>query len=129
MDLNNVIDILGFRDIGNPISITPYNTIIKNIDLYEGEINEDIIQMPVLLNKNNYILMMLNNLNIINNLNNNLNFFIKILPDGKNTKIYPNKIIFNEEQELSLIDIKYIDYKGRMINFGNHDHSFILMFE
>jgi hypothetical protein len=129
MDFDDSINILGFRNIGKPGSITKYDHIINNTDLYESETNsKELIFPPIKFNKQEYILMLLNNYNNINTLRTNITFFTKIIPKEENTIIVPNKIIFNEPQELSFLDIQFIDSEGRLINFGNRDHSFILSF-
>lgn len=125
MDFSNSIDILGFRNIGLPGSITEYGKVINNNDLYEGEYCKDIICPQIKFNNEGYILMLLNNFNNINTVNTNINFFTKIIPNNHKTLIVPNKIILDTEQEISCLDIKFINNNGDVIYFED-DHSIIL---
>jgi len=136
---NTLGNVLGFKNVGDANAITPYSTIISNLNSYilYTNLNQvgNINTSPQLLNfagNNMYILMYLNNYeNIINNSNQPI-AFAKILLTGN-----PGDVLFNTfinyplefDFPISTLNelIIYFTYPdGTLVDFRNIDHSFTL---
>ena len=134
-------DILGFKNVGNIYSITPFNKTISNFDNYivDNKLNSigDIIQTNNLINlsgQNTYFLMYLNNIEFINNIN-IPTAFAKILLSGNqgdylfNTFVRQSSDIYSQSfpiPEITRLDISYLFPDGTMPDFRNINHSFTL---
>jgi hypothetical protein len=142
---------LGFRLVGQDISITPYNTVISNTDAYENEvITQDTDGTYYVSDKNgnrnflssnslkldgiNYLMMTVRGLNNIINISSAKNissYFAKINLRGlPGTMIYddylcPN-MVFYEPIQLSKLDIAFYTPSGELYDFYGIDHNFTI---
>ena len=136
---NTLGNVLGFKNVGESNAITPYSTLISNLNSYieytnlnqVGNINTSH-QLLNFAGNNMYILMYLNNYeNIINNSNQPI-AFAKILLSGN-----PGDVLFNTfinyplefDFPISTLNelIIYFTYpNGTLVDFRNIDHSFTL---
>jgi len=126
-------DILGFRNCSDPMSITPYSTIITNDDKYINELDIDpsgnniyIKRNKLILNSiNDYLIMSCHELN--QNQNININMFQRIILNKNKNNVKYNKIIYREPiRELKTLNFKYYTPNGNLIEFNNYEHSFII---
>lgn len=135
-------DVIGFKNVGNLSSITPFNSIISNKDPYIYSNNLDQVGNIIdysskfinLTGKYNYFLMYLNDIEYIYN-NTLPSSFAKILLSGNpgdilfNTFVkYPTELYSNvfPINTLSELTIKYLYPDGNEINFRNIEHSFTI---
>jgi len=132
--------ILGFKNIGENNSITPYNFTISNIDNYEnytnydsvGNINNNIYDININLNGDNYILLSIPLFKNSININNISNIFAKLFLIGPpNTVIYDSYVQISnflpiKESSLSELELYFYDKDGYLYNFNNIDHSLTL---
>jgi len=134
-------DILGFKNVGNIYSITPFNKTISNFDNYivDNNLNSigDIYKSTNLINlsgQNTYFLMYLNNIEFINNIN-IPTAFAKILLSGNqgdylfNTFVRHSNDIYSQSfpiSEITRLDISYLFPDGTTPDFRNINHSFTL---
>lgn len=131
--------ILGFKNVGQPNAITDYKTIISNFDSYLNDTNlntvGNLVETPLLLNftgNNNYYLLYLNDFELINNSNNQLPSFAKILLSGTFSDILYNTFVnFPIEFDFPISTLNEIKIKitygdGSLPDFRNIDHSFTL---
>ncbi len=130
--------ILGFRNVGNSESITNYSNIISNNDLYNLEPSIDetgsitVKNNPLNFAGDNYILLVCQQINTLNNTGQNKNVFAKILlsdSPGKilfNTFVSASKIYNNPLPQLSRFDFEFYSPDGTLFDFNNFDHSFTL---
>ncbi len=136
---NTLGNVLGFKNVGEINAITPYSTIISNLNSYILYTNLNQVgnkntshQLLNFAGNNMYILMYLNNYeNIINN-SNQPTAFAKILLSGNpgdvlfNTFInYPLEFDFPISTLNELI-ISFTYPNGSLVDFRNIDHSFTL---
>lgn len=141
-------DILGFRNIGDSLSITPYKTIITNNIIYENESINTIISSNKLINTLNQTILNINNnikLNTpeyliigckeIQNVKNNgfiKDYFYKIhLPGNNNEYVYDtyvdNPIFYNQVlHQLRHLSLVFYTPTGELYNFNRCEHSFVL---
>lgn len=130
-------DILGFRNSGENTSITKYNYIIKNSDIYENELIYDVNGTPkeiknnaIKLYKFNYFMMECNVHNKLSNSNTKNYFFTKF-------RITEDNIISNESLNngiylyepiyvLNELSFKFYNPDKTLVDFKNIDHSFVL---
>ena len=127
---NTLGNILGFRQTGNPDSITQYNTTITNASLYEQDFNIDIsgssLNGTINLSGENYILM---TCPIIDNID---GIFAKLLLAGD-----PGSILFNQYiqlgsqlktkiSSLSEFEVSFTDPQGLLYEFNGLEHSYTL---
>jgi hypothetical protein len=130
-------NILGFKNIGDINSITPYNFDISNIDNYENSTNYNSIgniinnkyDLNINLNGDNYILLSIplfkNSINI-GNIN---NLFAKLFLIGPpNTVIYDSYVQISDylpikESSLNELELYFYDKDGYLYNFNNMEHS------
>ncbi len=142
---------LGFRDVGQPTSITPYQPIITNNIIYEQEdlqnIIEELTQKTVnvaditssivdihnalSINGLSYFVIQCNELNNIENLGYIKNFFYKINLNGDTDYIYDtyvdSPIFYNEPiKRLSQLTLNFYTPTGELYDFNGRDHSFVL---
>jgi hypothetical protein len=125
--------VLGFRNPGDPNSITPFRTIISNMDPYEFELNHNN-QTSLNLTGDNYVLMVANPLVTLNSVTPTKAAFAKIQLVFEEV---PRKILYNtfvpttqlyEDQirELSELEIKFYTPDGYLYDFNGLDHSFTI---
>jgi hypothetical protein len=132
-------DVLGFKNVGEDNAITPYNTIVSNLNSYIESTNLNQVgnidisrRLLNLTGSNFYILMYINNYECIINNSNQETAFAKILLTGS-----PGDILFNTfinyplefdfpVSTLTEISIKFTYPDGKLVDFRNIDHSFTL---
>jgi hypothetical protein len=141
--IDTIGDILGFKNVGDPYSITDFNYIVTNNDLYINSLNVDQVGNIInyssgfinLAGSYNYILMYLNDIEYIYNTNKLESSFAKILLSG-----FPGDILFNTYIKqpknlhatiypisiLTNLTIKFLYPDGSNVNFRNMNHSFTL---
>lgn len=131
--------VLGFRDPGDPSSITPFARTISNKDPYEFEQSTNAFGETIVIENNalkmageNYIVMVAEPLETFNSISNVKNAFAKILLCD-----LPGRILFNTFvptvhhfkdplHELSELEIKFLSPDGSLFDFNGCDHSFTL---
>jgi hypothetical protein len=132
-------NVIGFKNVGQPNAITPYNSTISNFDAYlnDTKLNTvgNVVNSTLLLNftgTNNYYLLYLNDFELVNNNSNQLPAFAKILLSGSpgdilyNTFInYPLEFDF-PISTLNELKIKISYGDGTLPDFRNIDHSFTI---
>jgi len=136
-------ELIGFKNVGDTYSITPFNSIITNKDLYIYSNNLNSVGSEYdyssgffnLSGKFNYILMYLNDIEIVYSNNDIPAAFAKIAlsgspgdilfdtfikqPENTYSKIYPIS-------SLTQITVKFLYPDGSRVNFRNINHSFTL---
>jgi len=131
-------NILGFREVGQENSITPFQTTISNTGLYYDEQNISVLapsevrNNAINLSGENYFYMRSSTI-APNNVEGTVsNIFAKILLSGGPGKVLFNTFVnmsadYNESlKELVLIDFKFVNYKGVPFDFHGLEHSFTL---
>lgn len=134
--------VIGYRNPGYETSITNYNYIQKNTDLYISEINKDVNGNDIILINNNiqlkkydYFLMMCNipfttNINNLTNVQTKEIYFtkFKITDDNSISNEFSNTPIFFYDPIVSLNQIGFTFYypDKSLVDFKNRDHSFVL---
>ena len=133
-------NIIGFRNVGAEYSITDFDVIIKNTDLYYNEVlepadyayNSTIYQNNFNFKQNNYIMMQCNQLPNINSFGNIKNIFTKILLNGRNNELaidtFVNAQAYYHEPlpHVNELEFSFYDSDGYLYDFGNRDHSFTI---
>lgn len=136
-------DILGFKNIGNEYSITSFKSIITNNEIFSNTNNLDNVGNVLNYTRNffnfsgnyNYILMYLNDIEIIYNNNNIPSAFAKILLSGNPSDILFNTFVIQPKNvyskiypilTLSEINVSFIFPDGTPVDFRNINHSFTL---
>jgi hypothetical protein len=126
-------NILGFKDIGKPSSITNFNTIITNDTPYENDILDRNITNTINLSGDNYILMCSPIFKESSYTTGNIDgVFAKLLLAGD-----PGSIMFNQFVQLgeyfkepistfSDFEVTFYDPTGELFNFGSMEHSYTL---
>ena len=141
-DRNDTVgSIFGFKNPGEPSSITDFKTEISNIDEYANQNGFDLNfvgnkdtskNILNLVGDNFYFLMYLNNFESIISNNNIPNCFAKILLNGG-----PGDVVFDSYvntpvefdypiSSLSELRVKFTYPDGSLVNFRNSNHSFTL---
>jgi len=140
---NTIGKVLGFNNVGDSNSVTSYNYIINNYDLYEVDIQENsvgIITQPrqdtriLNVNSNNYIMMLADvpfN-DQINLFNTSTYAFAKLYLAGKlNNYVYDQFIQlgsgFQEPiSTLSSLTFSFYSPDNNLYDFNNVEHSFTI---
>ncbi len=130
---------IGFRNVGDTYSITPYTSKITNKDLYENEIPYDSLKnaksysnVSLTFNKNQYILMTCKQLQIMKNTNKPFDMFAKINLQSTNNTVLVDEIIcppvfyYNPINSINELSFEFFDPNGDNFDFNNVDHSFVL---
>ena len=136
-------ELIGFKNVGDTYSITPFNSIITNKDLYIYSNNLNSVGSEYdyssgffnLSGRFNYIMMYLNDIEIVYSNNDIPAAFAKIAlsgspgdilfdtfikqPENTYSKIYPIS-------SLTQITVKFLYPDGSRVNFRNINHSFTL---
>jgi len=140
---NTIGNILGFTNVGAPDSITSYNYILNNYDLYDidvqvnslGIVTQPRIDTRILnVNPNNYILILtdLPFNDQINLFNTSTYLFAKLmLANNVDNYVYDQFIqIGSTFQEpistLSNITFSFYDANNQLYDFNNIEHSFTI---
>jgi hypothetical protein len=131
--------VLGFRNPGTYNSITPFNSVITNNDLYANEIPYNNVGQLVQLSNNalqlsgnSYIIVECNQLSTIASTGPIKNIFAKILLSGLpgkvlyNTYICVPKVFYEPIPELSSLEFTFYSPDGSLFDFNGVDHSFTL---
>lgn len=131
--------ILGFRNYGDPMSVTPYKYVVSNKDLYAHEPIDDHMCLPKYAHNHalkmcgdNYIIMVAEPLETFTSIGPIKNAFAKILLCD-----LPGRVLFNTFvptvhhfkdplHELSSLDIKFYTPDGYLFDFSGCDHSFTI---
>lgn len=140
-------EILGFRNIGNETSITPYDSTITNDTLYDFEIRNNYrksnqnIRKNILVAYPAYFLITCDEISNMSNTSTDIrDIFYKIntgtnsdsMQDVNNKSyIYDSyvdtPIYFNEPlKRLSKLTLQFLNPDGTYFDFGTSDHSFVL---
>lgn len=143
---------LGFRNVGDPTSITPYQPVITNNVVYEQEdlqlIIEQLQQTTVNVSESigntipdirnaleltgpPYFIITCDELPNVKGLGLFKNFFYKINLDGNGDFIFDtfvdSPIFYNEPiQKLSQLTLNFFNPTGQLYDFNGRDHSFVL---
>ena len=130
---------IGFRNVGEPSSITPYNSKITNKDEYENEINFDALKnLKIFTNtsltftSDYYINIVTPQLSVIKNTKSPFDLFAKVYFSNNNTEVMIDSVItppvyyYNPIRYLNELTFSFYDAAGSLFDFDNIDHSFIL---
>ena len=140
---NTIGNILGFANVGQPDSITPYNYVIHNYDLYETDIQVNSIGVATQprqdtrilnMNPNNYILILTDIpfYDQINLFDAETYAFAKVMLAGNvENFVYDQYIqlgsIFKEPlANLSTINFRFTSPTYQLYDFNGVDHSFTI---
>lgn len=131
--------VLGFRNPGDPNSVTPFDTIVSNENKYEFETGQNAVGQTIPIRNNalqlsgeNYIIMVAEPLRTLLAIGKIKNAFAKILLCDS-----PGRILFNTYvpithyyedplSELYRLDISFFTPDGNIFDFNGVDHSFTL---
>lgn len=136
-------DIIGFKNVGDSFSITPFSSIIsnKNDYIYSNNLNSVGLKIDYssgffnLSGKFNYILMYLNDIEFVYSNNNVSAAFAKIALSGSPGDILFDTFISQPQNiyskifpisSLTQITVKFLYPDGSRVNFRNINHSFTL---
>ena len=136
---DSIAGILGFRNVGEDIAITPYNSTITNKDAYEldntfNQLGESmtITNNSINLSGDDYILMVVKQISTMVSNGAIKNAFAKIqLTDSPgnilyNTFVSAPKIYIEPLPELHELDFEFYSPDGSLYDFSGLDHSFTL---
>jgi hypothetical protein len=131
--------LLGFRNSGNPNSITPFTRRVSNADPYEFDVESNVLGEPLDLTNNaiqlsgdNYVIMVARPLETLRSIGPIKDAFAKIqLCD------LPGKVLFNSHvctrryyedpiHEISELEIEFYSPDGILFDFNGLEHSFTL---
>jgi len=131
--------VLGFRNVGSYNSITPYNNIITNNDLYEQELPYNNVGQQITITNNalqmsgdSYIIVECPQLTTMYNTGPIKDIFCKILLSGLPGKILYNtyicvpKVFYEPIPELSSLEFTFYSPNGTLYDFNGVNHSFTL---
>lgn len=148
---NTFGDLMGFRNVGNSLAVTPYSSIendfkITNIQLYvygglQNDTNDNLVLKTNILNSYNYkyILLKCKGFDRCSS-SNNIKYFYKIEFDNfnnnnSNKDIFYNSFIDNPiyfypslSEKIEILEFEFIDPYGNEFNFYNLENSFTLVF-
>ena len=133
--LDTIGNLIGFRNVGQPNSITKLSFINSNTDLYEYDIinsSTSYLNNSINLSGDNYILMTSPIFKESYNTGLVDNIFAKLLLSGD-----PGSILFNQFVQLGDIftipisslsewEVSFYDSSDNLYNFGNVEHSYTL---
>jgi len=136
---NTLGTVLGFRNPGNPLSITPYSTSISNANPYAQELTVNSAGQPINLTNNalqmagdNYILMTADPVRIFESISAVKNPFAKIiLCDSPGKILYDSYVNMTQLYEnpissLNELEIAFYTPNGSLVDFDGLEHSFTL---
>lgn len=131
--------VLGFRNPGVYNSITPFNSIITNNDLYANELPYNnvgqIVQLSnnaLQLSGNSYIIVECSQLSTITSVGPIKDIFAKILLSGLpgtvlyNSYVCVPKVFYEPIAELSSLEFTFYSPDGSLFDFNGVNHSFTL---
>lgn len=130
---------LGFRNVGDETSITPYETVVSNKELYEFEEELDSIGQSVVAINNcinlagdNYIIMVANPIKTFKTLGKIKHAFAKIQLSNipglilYNTFVPMSHYFVDPLYKLFELDIAFYSPDGQLYDFNGRDQSFTL---
>lgn len=142
---------LGFRNVGDSIAITKFNSTVSNTDSYQNEITtvgtdgntyiyNDVGGLELLTNNviqfsgSDYLYLVIDELGGCQNITTNQNittFFTKINLVGLPNRILYNSfalnnIVYYNHLNLKTLTINIYDQTGKLYDFGGVDHAFTL---
>jgi hypothetical protein len=136
-------EIIGFKNVGDSFSITPFSSVITNKDDYVYSNNLNSVGLKIdyssgffnLSGKFNYLLMYLNDIEFVYSNNNVPAAFAKIALSGSPGDILFDTFISQPQNiyskifpisSLTQIIVKFLYPDGSRVNFRNINHSFTL---
>jgi hypothetical protein len=136
---NTLGTVLGFRNPGDPLSITPYTSVISNAAPYELELNTNILGQQINITNNalqfagdNYMIMNAAPVQIYSSISAIKTPFAKIILCDSPGKILYNSFVSmtqlyeNPISTLSDLTIEFYTPDGALVNFDGLEHSFTL---
>lgn len=131
--------LLGFRNPGDPNSITPFSNTITNSDSYEFDMATNTLGEPIDITHNsiqlsgdNYVLLVAKPLETLQSISTIKTAFAKIqlcdLP-GKvlfNSHVNTNRYYEDPIHELSELDVAFYTPDGNLFDFNGLEHSFTI---
>ena len=148
---NTFGDLMGFRNVGNSLAVTPYSSIendfkINNTQLYvygglQNDTSANLVLKTNILNSYNYkyILLKCKGFDRCSS-SNNIKYFYKIEFDNFNNNNNNKDIFFNSfidnpiyfypslSEKIEILEFEFIDPYGNEFNFYNLENSFTLVF-
>lgn len=133
--LDTIGNLIGFRNVGEPNSITNFNYLCSNTDLYQYDSIDSgntYTNNSINLSGDNYILMTSPIFKEVYNSGLIDNIFSKILLAGEPGSILYNQFIQLGESFTTPIasfsewEVSFYDASGDLYNFGNLEHSYTL---
>ena len=131
--------VLGFRNPGDPSSITEYKSVISNKDLYAFETSQNALGQPIIIKNNalqfsgdNYIIMVAEPIKTFYTLGKVKNAFAKIILCDSPGKILYNTFVtmfhtFDDPlHELFELTISFYSPDGTLFDFNGIEHSYTL---
>jgi len=133
--LDTIGNLIGFRNVGQPYSITNFSYINSNTNLYQYDLidtNLQYINNAINLSGDNYFLMTSPIFKDSYNTGNVDNIFAKLILSGD-----PGSVLFNQFIQLgetfkipiasfSEWEVYFYNSSGDLYNFGNLEHSYTL---
>jgi hypothetical protein len=131
--------VLGFRNPGDALSITPYGQVISNTNAYENELSTNILGQTINITNNslqfagdNYMIMNAFPIQVYESISAVKNAFAKIILCDSPGKILYNSFVSmtqlyeNPISTLGDLTITFYTPDGALVNFDGLDHSFTL---
>ena len=137
-ELDTIGSILGFRNVGETLSVTSYGNSISNSDPYPNDVYYDAVGNSITLtnnnigfNRNNYIQICCPQLNNIHSTGPINNMFAKILLSKTENILFDTfvktpTIYFDTINELCALDLSFYLPNGDLVDFNYMNHSFTL---
>jgi len=130
-------NVLGFRNVGSDTSITDFNYIIKNTDLYMNEQNIKKCKKnnAIILQHFKYFFITCKEIPIITDTNKITNIFAKILTsniDNINNNLLIDtfsltpQFYYDPIRELYQLTLQFYYPTGELVNFDDQEHTFTL---
>ena len=127
-------EIIGFSNTGNQNSITKWNSIITNQDMYSSDVGVSLSSSGKYLDFNGekYINIVCKELSVFDNIVGIDNIFAKIMLkksfNKTNYNTYTNNIKYflTPINEINSLSFKFFNTRNMLCDFGNTDHSFII---
>lgn len=131
-DSKDIATQLGFRNAGQHTSITQYNSIITNLDLYLDEYNYIYETQKKILRNNSYINITCDEITTINNSSKNKNIFAKInMTEAPYNNVIDGHVktpifLYEPIEKISELTLNFYNEDDKLINFDGLEHSFVL---
>jgi len=128
---NTLGTVLGFRNPGDPLSITPYSTVISNANPYAVEVTtENLTNNSLQMAGDNYMIMSANPVRVFESISAVKNPFAKIIlcdAPGKilyNSFVNMTQLYENPISSLNELLISFNTPDGALVNFDGLEHSY-----